>query len=71
MEWKLSFLLGKKALSDGLPTLNQVVRNLAMLGGFLGRNGDGELGAKSIWRGYSRVLDDIYTRQIASDLLDG
>lgn len=48
LEWKLSFKLGKKALPDGIPTLNQVVRNLAMLGGFLGRKGDGEPGAKSI-----------------------
>ena len=71
MEWKLSFVLGQKALPDGVPTLNQVIRNLAMLGGFLGRKGDGEPGTKSIWRGYSRVLDGIYTMQIASDLLEG
>lgn len=70
LEWKLSFRLGKKALPDGIPTLNQVVRNLAMLGGFPGRKGDGEPGAKSIWIGYSRVLDGIYSIQVASDLVD-
>jgi len=71
LEWTLSFRLGKKALPDGIPTLNQVVRNLAMLGGFPGRKGDGELGAKSIWIGYSRVLDGIYSIQVASDLVGG
>ncbi len=55
LEWKVSFRLGKKALPDGIPTLNQVIRNLAELGGFLGRKCDGEPGAKSIWLGYSNV----------------
>ena len=71
MEWKLSFVLGQKAVPAGVPTLNQVIRNLAMLGGFPGRKGDGEPGAKSIWIGYSRVLDGIYSIQVASDLVDG
>ena len=71
LEWKVSFRLGKKALPDGIPTLNQVIRNLAELGGFLGRKGDGEPGAKSIWLGYSRVLDCIYGIQMASELGEG
>ena len=54
VEWKVSYRLGEKALPGGIPTLNQVIRNLAILGGFLGRKGDGEPGAKSIWIGYSR-----------------
>jgi len=45
-----------------------VIRNLAELGGFLGRKSDGEPGAKSIWLGYSRVLDCIYGIQMASEL---
>lgn len=71
LEWKVSFRLGKKALPDGIPTLNQVIRNLAELGGFLGRKCDGEPGAKSIWLGYSRVLDCIYGIQMASELGEG
>ena len=31
------------------PKLNQVLRLIAQLGGFLGRKGDGEPGAKAIW----------------------
>ncbi len=39
------------------PTLRQVVREIACLGGFLGRRGDGEPGAKSLWRGLQRLND--------------
>jgi Transposase Tn5 dimerisation domain len=36
------------------------VRNLAQLGGFLARQGDGEPGLKAIWQGYQRLHDCIY-----------
>ena len=39
------------------PTLHQAVRWLAMLGGFLGRTGDGEPGAQVLWRGLTRLQD--------------
>ena len=39
------------------PTLAQVVRWIAQLGGFLGRKGDGEPGVKVLWRGLSRLHD--------------
>jgi hypothetical protein len=37
------------------PKLNQVLRLIAQLGGFLGRKGDGEPGAKAIWLGLKEV----------------
>lgn len=40
------------------PTLQQAVRWIAQLGGFLGRRGDGNPGVKTLWRGLRR-LDDI------------
>ena len=40
------------------PSLHLAVRWIAQLGGFLGRAGDGEPGAKVLWRGLRR-LDDI------------
>jgi hypothetical protein len=40
------------------PSLRQAMRMVASLGGFLGRNGDGEPGTKSLWLGLQR-LDDI------------
>jgi hypothetical protein len=35
--------------------LNEVLRLIARLGGFLGRKGDGEPGAKTIWLGLKEV----------------
>jgi hypothetical protein len=40
------------------PTLRQAIRMVASLGGFLGRNSDGQPGTKSLWLGLQR-LDDI------------
>jgi hypothetical protein len=37
------------------PKLNEALRQIARLGGFLGRKGDGEPGAKAIWLGLREV----------------
>jgi hypothetical protein len=37
-------------------TNQQVVRNVARLGGFLGRKGDGQPGWQTIWRGWHRLM---------------
>ena len=42
------------------PSLRDMVRALARLGGFLARTGDGEPGIKSIWQGYQRLHEFIY-----------
>ncbi|MGH2346762.1 MAG: IS4 family transposase [Chloroflexota bacterium] len=39
------------------PTLAQAVRWIAMLGGFLGRKGDGPPGPTVLWRGFQRLTD--------------
>lgn len=39
------------------PSLRAAVRMIAALGGFLGRQGDGEPGVKTIWRGLRRLHD--------------
>ncbi|NYH20784.1 hypothetical protein GGD40_000270 [Paraburkholderia bryophila] len=56
-EWKAAFILNKKTPPDKPPQLNEVVRLVAMLGGFLARKGDGEPGVKTIWQGMQRVVD--------------
>ena len=56
-ECKAAFILNKQKLPDKPPTLNEVVRLVARLGGFLARTGDGEPGVKTIWLGMQRVLD--------------
>lgn len=42
------------------PTLREAIRRVASLGGFLGRNSDGEPGTQTLWIGLQR-LDDIVT----------
>lgn len=50
-----AYLLAKKKMPSGVPSVNQVVRLIAQIGGFLARKGDGEPGAKTIWRGLDKV----------------
>ncbi|TDG19197.1 hypothetical protein EYW47_31100 [Paraburkholderia silviterrae] len=37
------------------PKLNEVLRSVTRLGGFLARKGDGEPGAETIWKGLTKV----------------
>lgn len=46
-----------KTLPSQPPTLQEAVRLLARLGGFLGRKNDGEPGVKVLWRGLQRLND--------------
>jgi hypothetical protein len=55
-EWKLlRRKFEPKNRSQKPPSIRQAVRWMAQLGGFLARNGDGEPGLKTLWRGI-RVL---------------
>jgi hypothetical protein len=56
-EWEAAFILNKKPVPKTPPRLNDVVRLVARLGGFLARKGDGEPGAKTLWQGLQRVMD--------------
>lgn len=56
-EINAAYVLNKKKPPPEPPRLNDVVRLVAMLGGFLARKGDGEPGVKTIWIGLQRVMD--------------
>lgn len=43
-EWQAAYILNKRKPPQAPPPLNEVVRLVAMLGGFLARKGDGEPG---------------------------
>jgi hypothetical protein len=58
-----AYLLAKKARPNKPTTLNQMVRLIASLGGFLGRKSDGEPGAKTIWIGLQRTMDAAFMIQ--------
>ena len=46
------------------PTLQEAIRMIAKLGGFLGRKNDGDPGVKSLWRGWQRLRDIVTTWKI-------
>lgn len=54
-EWRAAFILNKMPPPIAVPLLNEVVRLVAKLGGFLGRKRDGEPGVKTIWLGMQQV----------------
>jgi len=56
-EWQAAYILSEKPLPKEPPCLNTVVRLIAGLGGFIGRKGDGQPGAKTVWLGLQRVTD--------------
>lgn len=65
IEWKTILLMkDKKKPPKDPPPLYEVTRKLAMLGGFIGRKGDGEPGVKAIWIGYQRLMHYIEAFQI-------
>jgi hypothetical protein len=59
-EWKalLTFVTEQPVVDGTPPSLREAMRMVASLGGFLGRNSDGEPGTKSLWLGLQR-LDDM------------
>ena len=56
-EWKGAYILAKKPIPKTAPTLREVIRRIAMLGGFLARKSDGEPGVKTLWLGFQRIRD--------------
>ena len=67
-EWRAAFILNKKPVPKDTPKLNTVVRLIAQRGGFLGRKGDGEPGARTIWLGLQEIAVFVegarYARQL-------
>lgn len=58
-EWQALYRFTQKQrrLPNQAPSLQQAVRWIAQLGGFLGRKDDGEPGVKVLWRGWTRLQD--------------
>ena len=60
IEWKalVGYMTKSAVPPKQPPSLREAIRMVATLGGFLGRKGDGEPGAQTLWLGLQR-LDDI------------
>ena len=56
-EWTIIWRMKtKEEPPKSAPSLYEITRMLAQLGGFLARKGDGEPGVKTIWQGYDKLL---------------
>lgn len=53
----LKVLVARLGLPNSELTMHQFWRQLASLGGFIGRKGDGEPGWQTLWRGWQRLQD--------------
>jgi hypothetical protein len=69
-EWKVLYYFVNKTqqLPDKEPTLQEAIRMVAKLGGFLGRKRDGQPGSITIWRGLIRLHDIVEAWQILPTL---
>jgi hypothetical protein len=58
-EWQSVYMVINKGAPPLLqaPTMYQMIRMIAKLGGFLGRKSDGEPGIKTIWIGWQKMKD--------------
>jgi IS4 transposase len=58
-EWQSVYMVVKRslALPAQAPSIYQMIRMIAQLGGFLGRKNDGEPGLKTIWLGMQKMED--------------
>lgn len=60
-EWKILWVHMKSQPAKDPPTLNQAVRWIGQLGGFIGRKSDGEPGPIVLWRGLQRLHDLVHS----------
>jgi hypothetical protein len=67
VSWRIGYLmrLSRDEHASQRPKLKEVVRLIAMLGGFIGRKGDGEPRVKTLWQG----MHDLRRAVEAADIL--
>jgi len=65
-EWPVLYAAAhpRRPVPEVPPTLREVTHWIAGLGGFLGRKGDGEPGALTLWRGWRRLQDFLLAWQL-------
>lgn len=72
LEWQVLYVvLWKAPPPTGPPTLREMTRALARLGGFLGRKHDGDPGVKVLWRGWQRLTDLVAGAQLFRHISEG
>ena len=65
IEWQTAYvMIYEKPPPKEPPTLKDMLRMIAQLGGFLGRKHDGDPGPKVIWKGLRTLYDYIKAREV-------
>ncbi|WP_444893312.1 IS4 family transposase [Microbulbifer sp. JMSA004] len=68
-EWRMVWMMRDKSCPPNIPpSMRDITRMLAGLGGFLGRKGDGEPGVKTVWQGYTKLLHYIEAAEALNGL---
>jgi hypothetical protein len=71
-EWQAVYIVTeRKPPPDTPPTLNQMVRMVAGLGGFLGRKSDGFPGPQTLWIGLQRAADFVLAMEAQRGVGEG
>lgn len=69
-EWRTAYMIHyRKKPPQKAPKLNEMIRVVAGIGGFLGRKSDGEPGPKHLWIGIQRIRDFVYALNIQNEVL--
>jgi len=65
IEWQTAYIIANKKKPPGKPPgLNEMIKIIAKLGGFLGRKNDGDPGSTVIWRGLRSLHEYIKAREV-------
>ena len=56
-EWRAAYIVARQKPPDTPPMLDDLIHRVAVFGGFLGRKGDKDPGAKTLWEGLQRLHD--------------
>ncbi|WP_444896910.1 IS4 family transposase [Microbulbifer sp. SSSA005] len=68
-EWRMVWMMRDKSSPPNIPpSMRDITRMLAGLGGFLGRKGDGEPGVKTVWQGYAKLLHYVEAAEVLNGL---
>ncbi|WP_444943049.1 IS4 family transposase [Microbulbifer sp. ZKSA006] len=68
-EWRMIWVMRDKITPSNEPrSIREITRMLAGLGGFLARKGDGEPGVKTVWQGYTKLLQYIEAAEALNKL---
>lgn len=69
-EWKAAWIVAKRTTPPITPpTLQEMIRIVATLGGFLGRAGDGQPGSKTLWTGLDMVSHFVMALSAQAELM--